>query len=259
MDTKTLNKTEILTWFKGVAQKKAADMLDRLQASIDAGYWLPDSKRGSIRAALGKHNVASKIARANDREWRKDYKSDLSRLYYAMEYGCIGSKDWDGLVQGAADSGNQDAARFVATFRPVSEAIARLDATIPPPVFTKLNLSRTVTSTVEDLLGPVEATEVELSMPDIKWVPEVNDKGQVVLVGELIWPEGTVHGASMHHNAGSHCEACGHRIKSGNWVPLVVAKGGKKFSLWTGRDCAKNLFGVQMKGKAVFSNVRNNC
>ena len=80
----------------------------------------------------------------------------------------------------------------------------------------------------------------------------------------IVWPDGTKHCANRFAKVGrsrsgnAQCHACGHAIKSAyNWVPLTLThESGELHSFWVGRDCAKKLFGVEMKGEAVYESAQ---
>jgi hypothetical protein len=46
------------------------------------------------------------------------------------------------------------------------------------------------------------------------------------------------------------CQACGHAIKSGRFVPLVLDGKNGLCSLWVGRDCAERFFGCKVTGES---------
>jgi len=65
-------KEKILHWFTGKSREKAELALELLVESEKLGYWLPKASR-SVRAALGKHNVATKFARAQILAWGRGH------------------------------------------------------------------------------------------------------------------------------------------------------------------------------------------
>jgi hypothetical protein len=159
-------------------------------------------------------------------------------------------------IRNVVDTGR----RFVADFAPLAALAARLDATRPLPVFTKLGVSPTLTSTLK-YIG-VEGTVTTIRPCPIRWETEEQHiptgsegrfKVRYVLVGYPEWPAGTVHNASRYGGGGNHahqCHACGHAIKQpDNWVPVIIDNAsGVPYSLWIGRDCARSLFGIKMTG-----------
>lgn len=148
------------------------------------------------------------------------------------------------------------ARQWAADFAPIAALMERLDATRPIPTIVLGSLSPTVAKNVGAAMGVDFAT---VRMPEIEWRHvEVEIKGCKVRVpvAKILWPEGTAHNKSRFawgSKAGnSQCHACGHAIKSGNFVPLVADTTKGPRSLWVGRDCARNLFAVEISGDADF-------
>jgi hypothetical protein len=146
-------------------------------------------------------------------------------------------------------AGNRES--FQARMDEITSLMDRWDGTRPGVTFTHLGVSPTVTATLQGL----EAVKVTVCPMEYKQVEEVNpETGKVVYktIVRLLWPEGTVHGASRYHatNNNFQCQACGHAIKNAfNWVPLILwDTANKPKSLWVGRDCARNLFNIEMTG-----------
>jgi hypothetical protein len=142
-------------------------------------------------------------------------------------------------------------AAFKKAMEPVEAQMQVWDSQRPPPTFTTIGASPTITANLK-LLGAEKAEPAPMKR---EWVEALNPKtGKVELhlVVEIVWPEGTQHGTSQYRGTcnNSQCESCGHAIKNPfNWVPiLVTCTDGSFKSLWVGRDCAKTLFGIDMTG-----------
>lgn len=277
----------ILLWFTGKGRIRAAEALTAVQASVDQGFWAPGVSR-SARAALSKANVARACGKrldsvlkeidANTRYERDDPTRVWRRIAYqavmTLLYGlpCAASLDQlastrDGLADARATflpgksmrSMLDGAIQFVRVFQPLWDAMSLLDATRPPPVFTSLGVSPTLTKTLDDLGIAADVDAITYCPLEYYWVdvPASTPGGRVTRECRvrLLWPEGTRFGASRHardHGRHRKCHACGHAIKNVfNWVPLILkAKdGGGPYGIWVGRDCAKSLFGVDMHGE----------
>jgi hypothetical protein len=133
-------------------------------------------------------------------------------------------------------------------FAPVAEAVETLNATRPKPVYFLGTLSATVLGNVSKFMGMDFTT---LAIPEMEWklVDETDEEGKLVRkwVVNILWPEGTKHNTSRYAR-GNCCHACGHRIYNPyNWVPMVGESADGPVSLWTGKDCAENLFGCKVK------------
>jgi hypothetical protein len=207
---------ELLKFFDGNNLDTARNALELLAVSQSLGYWMPGASR-RVRAGLNYFKISKpRVPRGADRK---------AALLAARE-------------------------AFKKAMEPVEALMARWDATRPTPTFTSMGASPTVTATVKSF----DAVKVEVC--PIKWhqyeYTDSNGKVQYATYGELLWPEGTKHHTSRYTGTGQNrqCEACGHAIKNNfNWVPLILtASDGTPKSLWTGRDCAKTLFGIDMTG-----------
>lgn len=257
----TINTAAVLSFFTGKSLVNAKAALDTLSASVEAGEWLPGSR--TVRAALNKSTVAKKAARKHEEAqkasgWTSTYdrdpvvakrKSALWEMLHAMEFGGRPRVEVEAVTnpQGYEVVLVADYAAYKAAFAPVFAAIEQLDNTIPKPVITKQNASPTVTANI-NALG---ATDIGLC--PVEWVL-VEEDGRFHHEMRLLWPEGTVHGTSRYAGP-CQCQACGHKISNGyNWVPMVLTTSDGPKSLWVGRDCAKTLFGFEVKGEMVIQN-----
>lgn len=243
------------------------------------GYWPPRYSM-KVTALLNKMNVAKKFAKANDRNYndRRDgvvltgllddvmdnreewYNAKLrgSAYTHAMFFGSV-SHAPDLLAKSAdlAKFAVNDAERaavatatdWATTVAPVALAIEKLDATKPKPT---VRFMKTLSALVLGNVGKAMGLDLtSLKVPDMEWVEveKVDAKGKPYWTWDvnILWPEGTTHNASKFAY-GSCCHACGHRIFNPyNWVPLVAESPDGPKSLWVGSDCAKNLFGCEVK------------
>lgn len=265
------NRHEILKWFSGRARANAEAALDLLAESEASGAWFSGAKR-KVEAALTKSNVAEKLGKQWDAELSGlgNYKLPESRrgfrVVMLLRYGQWRAAnthpiDFDflvGLAQGLPSGLDlvevvQTARQYQLDFAPLAELMDELDIRRPIPEITYLGASPTVTQTLA-ALGLVVCVDTVRVCP-IEW-HEVRRQGaggklEIVHVGVLKWPPGTVHEASRYAGDSEHCHACGHAIRNpSNWVPLVIDNDeGVPFSLWVGRDCAETLCGIKIKGE----------
>lgn len=268
-----------LKWFTGKARERAEEAIKLLEQSETDGQWIPKASR-SVRAALGKANVAIKLGREIERirEVSFDLKSyngpghDLDRIMVYGNLYRILDKDLDKSIadlrkiavkrrsEGCSHVEEIDEAiAYVAAFRPAAEAMSELDATRPAPVFTAINVSPTITKTLQD-------ASLDLDLKTIRYCPHKKVRVRVVdpKTGKgsyewwikLLWPKRTVFYASRFAGYSPRarfrqCEACGHAIKNPwNWVPLLIDNAkGIPHAVWVGRDCAGNVFGVKVTGE----------
>lgn len=268
----------ISEWFTGKAAEKARWACDQINASLDEGEWLPGVSR-TVRASLNKLSattkkrarLADKVSEqrpydhGTDEERVKPLRHALWNIGHRMYFG--GPTDrMEGDVNILASRQDLltseektvlDTARaFTAAFKPVWAAIKFLDAQRPKPVF----VFKTLSPTGARLLQEAGYKPDSARLPKFVYHREPNEKGEMVCWIEIIWPEGTLHGKSRFiggSRAGNEqCHACGHAIKRpDNWVPLALDnQNGEIHSFWVGRDCAKKLFGVEMKGEAKYRN-----
>lgn len=250
----------ILHWFKGKARERAADALTAVRRSLAAGYWEPKASR-STWAAFNKANVAINLGRAHEGALDKlrGHSAPLGlrgfdvsmALCYPSARSIKAPINFDALHAQAPDDLKpviESAREFCAAMRPLHEAMAQLDARRPPPVFTYLGVSPTVTALLQSLgldahadnIKPAPFETIQFQRVDGSW-----GWRQV-----LKWPADTRHGQSRYQEP-HQCEACGHAIKNPfNWMPMLAHDGnGVPYSLWVGTDCAKNLFGIKVSGE----------
>jgi hypothetical protein len=279
----SLDASSICSWYTGKALAAMRDFaLPALVRAERDGLWPPGASR-RVRAALSKQSVATRFARANDRREHADGDEGLlgdvadvrGRSYhaaevkswhvvFAMEFGRFQDAPRALALCGelaahcacdAERAALETARRWAADFAPVADLVARLDAARPRPSYVFKAISPTVFANVGRAMGLAFES---VRSPEVTWeLVEATIGGQVVKrwIGRVLWPEGTAHGRSrfrVSEAGNSQCEACGHAIRSGLFVPLLLDGGGVPHSLWVGRDCARNLFGCVVKGDARF-------
>jgi hypothetical protein len=270
--------TAALVWFTGKSRAAVESfVIPALVQSAADGCWQPGASR-KVHAALTKVSGATqnlgKLADGfQDAAREAEYGTpayDLHNAWFAImmafRYGnhvesCGQAVE---ILEATKLTAEQkalvaQARAFVADLAPIWATVSRLDATRPKPVFTALGLSPTVTKTLTEQLKLNVAT---LRMPEyvVEYVEEeVTDKHgrtstQIKPVLTIKWPEGTCHGRSRFAH-GNLCHACGHAIKNAfNWVPFLMDDAaGVPHSMWVGRDCARNVFNVDVKGDAEYA------
>lgn len=231
----------VLRWFSGAALRKAKDALDLIEASVAQGEWLTGASRKAW-AAL-KPNVAKKQFGDLGRGYNAP-KAE-SAIHYAVAYGSFNYLA--GLsLQDASKNLSNEALEFYIDFRPLVDAMIKLDNTRPRPVFTTMNASPTISAELK------RQGAVTVEVCPIEWEKVEDPKtGKIGFRAVLVWPEDTIHGSSRYtQKSMDQCHACGHAIRNPfNWVPLILTDDkGQKKSLWVGRDCSATLFGVKMDG-----------
>lgn len=212
-----LPHTDLLKFFDGNQLDTARNALELFAASKIFGSWVPGASR-RVRAGLNYFKIAKpRVPRGTDPR--------------------------PALLEKRA--------AFKKAMEPVEALMQVWDSQRPPPTFTNIGASPTITANLK-ALGAEKAEPAPMKR---EWVEVTNPKtGKVELhlVVEIIWPEGTQHGTSQYRGTSnnSQCESCGHAIKNMfNWVPiLLTCTDGSLKSLWGGRDCAKTLFGIDMTG-----------
>lgn len=266
-----IDAAAVLKWFSGKSLENAKVALANIEASLKQGFWVPGASR-SARAAMTKANVAAKLARKHrdlmkygawpmekgqDKSWESLANKNASYLDSVLTYGSNYDVDFD-VLDATADCAERRelvkvGRQIRAAMRPVHVAMKKLDDTRPPPVFTSLGVSPTVTATLMDGYLDLDLTTVrvcDMVREERTGTDKKTGKPFTYFVFVLVWPEGTRFGASRFASNGTHCEACGHAIHNPfNWVPVIIdSKNGTPNAFWTGRDCAKSVFGIDMKG-----------
>lgn len=278
-----VDRAAVLRWFKGKSLENASAALDLVEASLKEGSWIPGASR-KVEGALNKANIAVKLARGWEAEnWAQaghhsTLLGDLGergtglgtgwQVAHNMKFGAfraIQSIDISALrteadQYGAASGRTYErsraqlaaltrAAEYQQDMSTVAAAVERLNMTRPAPKFLRPG---TVSPTVQRTLDAMGAVSIEVAPMEYRTIERLDKDGKKIFVTVcvLLWPQGTEHHTSLKGYLGSNCEACGHAIRNGfNWVPmLITTKTGGKKSLWVGRDCAKRLFEVELKG-----------
>jgi len=268
-----------LRWYTGKSLEGAKTALAMLAEAEGLGYW-PSGYSRKVPALLNKMNVAAKFAKKNHlprdhRGWSvptpgllegmvapddKGYMKSGWLLVHNMAFGTFSGAP-EGLERVArlepvcANDSEREALATAKTwcedFAPVAELVETLNATKPMPT---VRLLKTLSMTVLNNVGAAMGVKLDtLRIPDMEWkkVEAISPKGEKFWTWEveIKWPEGTVHNSSRWAT-GCNCHACGHMIKNAfNWVPLLAESDGGLKSLWVGKDCAKSLFGCDVKGE----------
>jgi len=259
MDNTVITKARveiILSWFSGKARVAAAAALESIAASELANEWVGQSR--SIRAAMTKANIAKNLAKKfgkeldsigdyttprSERGWEVAHSLRFQSFHEDINFDAIRKNAPEHLVP-VIDS----AEGYHKAFKPVFDLMSHLDSVRPRPVVTKIGASPTVNKTLNDMGIADSNGSFQVELCPIEWVL-VKGKSTYYYVGHMKWPENIKHGASRFQGR-CHCQACGHAIKNtSNFVPLVLSiENSRPMSLWVGRDCAKTLFGIDIKG-----------
>lgn len=267
-----------LKWYTGKSLEGATKALAMVAEAEVLGYW-PSGYSRKVTALLNKMNVAKKFAMKNEipsnRPWdapplrgllesvkdpaSKHYTGNGWFLNHNMMFGGFSAapegltlaKSLERFCENDAERAALATAKsWCEDFAPIAEVVEKLDATRPKPVLLMKTLSPTVLGNVGAAMGIKLDT---LTIPEMEWkkVEALTPKGERYWTWEvnILWPEGTKHNTSRYAS-GDHCHACGHRISNPfNWAPLLADSEGGKKSLWVGKDCARNLFGCDVKGE----------
>lgn len=231
--------------------KIRAIVIPTLERCAREGLWGKGEAR-SIKAALNKTDrreteAASRGAKAIEEHGGRRFATidvDYGRFEHAPKHLEMAHR----LAELGRDA--REFAAWCEAFAPIAELCARLDAARPKPAFVFAAVSPTVHANVAEAMG-VEFSSVR--EPEIEYVErerEYGGKFVKVVIAIIHWPAGTRHMVSKFAHgsrAGNlQCEACGHAIKSNNWVPLVVDNATGPMSMWVGRDCAATMFGAKL-------------
>lgn len=239
----------VLDLFTGKARDKASAALDILDQSVAQGFWAPGSR--SVKAALSKSSSARRHAKVLDKAGGV-YDEKIFPIFMCLMYGPFSghfSKACRAVDTLVDDNPTIQFARlYLKAFAPIVGIVGQLDATRPPPVFTTMKASPTVSKTVKDL-GAVDIQVCPMRFEQVRRVNLETGKVTFETVAWLDWPDGIVHDTSRFTGS-CQCQACGHAIRNrDNWVPMVLtSEDGTARSLWVGRDCAKTLFGIDVRG-----------
>jgi len=259
-----------LRWFSGKALANASHALDLLAESEAEGCWVPNAKR-TVDSCLYKTNIAKKIYRTHGAsiESLGTYDDPVQergyRVAFILQFGAWrrpGDINWQVVRSKTNDPDLLKildlSLEYTESFDALSRLAYKLDTVAPKPQITSVGVSPTVTKTLAEI--NVEGRLSTIRLCPIEWrkvdTVDKNKRPIQIWVGRLKWPAGTVHGASRFtDNDGSlsHCQACGHSIQNAfNWVPILMDTAqGIPVSLWVGRDCSRNLFGIRIKNDFI--------
>lgn len=272
----------IASWYSGKGLETLRNYVGpTLIEAEKLGYW-PKGASRKVRAAISKQKIAEKFAKVNERDWNlrdpnpsgllvdikdKDSKLDGWNLNHAMMFGQVlrapsALELADKLAPFCRNDSEraalERARKWATDFTPFAKLIELLDMSRPKiTVRVMKTLSPLVAKNVGEAMG-VKLDTIE--MPEIKYewrlrMMMIAGKATQVrmLIGTIVWPQGTQHNRSRHAHKNSNCHACGHMISNAfNWIPLVAKTDSGPVSLWVGRDCAKNLFGCEVEGEGEF-------
>jgi len=268
----TIDVDRIVRWYSGRSRDRVIEILPRVAASVTQGQWEAGLAR-IARSVLRRHVTSARSFVFIDKTDYAGGRVSLDRLYRlgsdgirlrnAMKFAYFQSAfdlieearravtHHENAENAAVSLATKAALAWVEDFAPLAAAFSKLDAARPKPNYVFREISWTVFDNVSREMGLLFET---VQMPDVRWTErEVIGKfGETtkIWVGEILWPEGTRHHTSRFAS-GAQCEACGHGIRSGHWIPLVLgAPGCPPKSLWVGRNCARHLFGCRMSGAA---------
>ena len=269
--SKMIDPDRVLRWYAGRARDRAIEIFPRITESIEQGQWQPGLSR-TARSALSRQVTRARSFLFVDRTGQSGrvaldrlYRlgSDGVRLRNAMKFASFqlagdlieearrAVTHHDNDEHAAVSLAAEAALAWIEDFAPLAAAFRVLDAARPKPSYVFREISRSTFDNVSREMGLLFDT---VRMPNVQWIEQevIGRSGETVKIwiGKILWPEGTRHGASRF-SSGTQCEACGHGIKSGHWIPLVLdAKDCPPKSLWVGRNCARHLFGCRSSSSA---------
>lgn len=148
----------------------------------------------------------------------------------------------------------------------VKVAVQLLNSLRPLPVVTKIGLSPKVTKTLKDMNLDIELSSIVMAKISYEYIPSRGKDGKVMsgkygetlieLTSYVDWSEGIKHNMSRFASS-DHCHACGALVESKLFVPIegFDNKTESLVSMWLGRDCAKNIFGIKDEGLALKERV----
>lgn len=272
MKTLNLKNIEIVT--KNLSGKRLETFLvslNLIQASLEAGGWVPGASRSSDK---GFSQGCGKSIEVPPRPKFDDPANPMYEPRYEVEW-CLRSAyatPSDEQIQMVLNDLSEKELKKVSKEMIVAwcalcqekrEAVKWLDASRPLPVVTAIGLSPKVTKTLKDMNLDLDLPSIKLAKIDFRMVPKLHmdpkgDKfgqemigrdGEVIMEREYFvsWSEGILHGQSRFTASMGQCEACGKGIPSGRFVPIEAfdKKRNNLVSMWLGCDCAKNIFGVK--------------
>lgn len=264
---KSLNQSLVDTVASELSGKRLEKFMISVKAineSLEAGGW---TKGSSQKRGVGFGH--SDLATVKDVSWEHPDKEALREIERYISYGKETKYNLDNYLQYITIKkkhtleGVKAYADLYVEFR---EACDYLDSLRPLPVITKIGLSPTVTKTFKEMNLDLDINSIKLAeivyyeQQKVYANPKNPNYGKLMFDREgkpvmeripyVKWSEGIKHGRSRFSARKQQCEACGHGIPSGNFVAIEAfdKKNNELISLWTGCDCAKNIFGIKDVG-----------
>lgn len=262
----------IRPWFQGKSLESLQEHAHLLVSSCREGYWTKGAAR-RIKAVLNKQSVTLKYGRQLESVLNSITTSQGARSAWAASHAMRFALVYDApqvaelcrkLLPEAATRAQRDALetakKWADDHTRLAEILRTLDERRKSPTIVCKTLSPTVVANLRGSLG-IDLTTVESAPSKGEWRTYTKKDGTKVQYWfvTILWPEGTKHHRSRFaggSRAGNpQCEACGHAIRDPwNWVPLLVRDdAGAPLSLWTGKDCARKLFGCEVDGDAHYA------
>jgi hypothetical protein len=247
--------------FNGVRLTLFTDSIAVIRASVEQGTWLirghQRADKGINKGIANKHLKSPGLVHGNARS------QALYRIYFAAQYGQRLRADeldvaTDDDLRGIAPKIDVEVTRaWLRLMVALHEIYTDLDASRPLPVYTEIGLSPKVTATLQDIGLDLDLATRRVAPIDWRWEQErdknfelvfrADGEPKMVKVYFVNWPAGTVFGSSRF--ADRDCEACGKRIPSRMFVPILIAnKAGSEHGFWFGCDCARNILGIKDVG-----------
>ena len=242
--------TEFLT---GKRLEKFLESVGIVQESLATGEWSIKRARGKAFKGINQ-GLTSKAASGS--------RGDNFDVYMCVAYGSpvkaeIEATEGDFEAVGVKP---EIVRAWIEVCREIHSAAKILDNARPKPKLTAIQLSPKVTKTLTEMnldldlstIKPAEIIKIEYSeVHPVTFQPvNLNRRGEVVTTVsyQVEWSKGISHGTSRFSHC--DCEACGKKIPSQLVVPVEVhdRKRDGLISLWLGRDCASNIFGVKDVG-----------
>lgn len=253
----------IAGFFGGARLAAFLESIAVIRESITQGTWVGRARqradKGINKGIASKHLKSPGLA-------HNDMRSQaLYRVYFAVQYGKHLRADeldvaTDDDLRAIAPRIAVDVTRaWLRLMVALRDIYTDLDASRPLPVYTEIGVSPKVTETL--LAIGLDLNLATRRMAPIGWrweqdrdtsfalLFQSDGAPKMVKVYFVKWPPGTVFGSSRFSDR--DCEACGKRIPSGRFVPILIANNaGIEHGFWFGCDCARNVLGIKDAGIA---------